>query len=66
MTVYKGKGGYGAVAIGKASVFKRQDAPVRREIIDDPAKQLERVRAAKELAVQQLRLIYEKALKEVG
>ena len=66
MTVYKGKGVYGAVAIGKASVFKRQDAPVRREIIDDPAKQLERVRAAKELAVQQLRLIYEKALKEVG
>ena len=31
MTTYKGKGVYGAVAVGKISVFKRQDVQVKRE-----------------------------------
>ena len=31
MTVFKGKGVYAAVAIGKVSVFKRQAAAVRKE-----------------------------------
>ena len=29
MTTFQGKGVYGAIAIGKVSVFKRQDAAVR-------------------------------------
>ncbi|MBR1765388.1 MAG: phosphoenolpyruvate--protein phosphotransferase [Ruminococcus sp.] len=66
MTVFKGKGVYGAVAIGKVSVFKRQAAAVRREKIEDTAAELERVEAAKALAVEQLTAIHEKALKEVG
>ena len=66
MVVYKGKGVYGAVAVGKASVFKRQAAAVRRENIDDPAKELERVETAKAEAVKQLEAIHDKALKEVG
>ena len=66
MTVFQGKGVYGAVAIGRASVFKRQAAAVRRETIDDPAKELERIEAAKALAVEQLEAIHDKALKEVG
>ena len=66
MTVFKGKGVYGAVAIGKVSVFKRQAAAVRREMIEDTAAELERVEAAKALAVEQLTAIHEKALKEVG
>ncbi|MBR5178173.1 MAG: phosphoenolpyruvate--protein phosphotransferase [Lachnospiraceae bacterium] len=66
MTVFKGKGVYGAIAIGKASIFKRRDAAVRRESIEDPAKELERVEAAKAKAVEQLEKIHDKALKEVG
>ena len=30
MTTYKGKGVYSAVAVGKISVFKRQDVQVKR------------------------------------
>lgn len=66
MTVFQGKGVYGAIAIGKASIFSRGGADVRRESIDDPAKELERVEAAKALAVEQLEAIHDKALKEVG
>lgn len=66
MTVYKGKGVYGAVAIGKISVFKRSDIQVKRVRIEDTAAELLRLESAKEAAVEQLRGIYEKALKEVG
>ena len=66
MTVFKGKGVCAAAVIGTASVFKRQAAEVRREMITDTAKELERVEAAKALAVQQLTAIHEKALREVG
>ena len=66
MAVYQGKGVYGAVAIGKASVFQRQAAAVRRVRVDDTAAELERVEQAKAKAVEQLSAIHEKALKEVG
>ena len=66
MIIYQGKGVYGAIAIGNVSVFKRQDAQVRRVHVDDIKQEMARVEAAKELAVQQLQEIYEKALKEVG
>ena len=66
MKSFRGKGVYGAVAIGRASVFKRQEADVRRVHIDDTAAELERVEAAKAKAVEQLSEIYDKALKEVG
>ncbi len=66
MTVFNGKGVYAAIAIGKASVFKRKSGTVRRERIMDSAKEIERVEAAKALAVQQLTAIHEKALMQVG
>ena len=66
MEKFKGKGVYGAVAIGSVSVFKRGDTQVRREHIDDIQAEFARLEAAKELAVEQLGEIYEKALKEVG
>ncbi len=66
MAVFKGKGVYGAVAVGKALIFKRQAAQVRRVSVQDTERELERVNSAKELAVQQLEQIHEKALKEVG
>ena len=66
MVVYQGKGVYGAVAVGKVSVFSRSSADVRRVTVDDAEKELARVEAAKEMAVGQLEEIHSKALKEVG
>lgn len=66
MTKYRGKGVYGAIAIGRISVFKRQDVQVKRIKIENSDEELARLETAKEKASAQLREIYEKALKEVG
>ena len=66
MKKYLGKGVYGAVAIGKISVFKKCDAAVTRIHVEDTEKEKQRVKAAKELAAKQLTEIHEKALREVG
>ena len=66
MLKYQGKGVYGAVAVGKISVFKRQDVQVRREKTEDTASELKRLEDAKTAAIAQLQEIYEKALREVG
>lgn len=66
MKKYTGKGVYGAVALGKISIFKRQEVSVKRERIEDTEAQKQRVEAAKALATEQLQEIYDKALKEVG
>lgn len=66
MLKLNGKGVYGAVATGKISVFKRQEAQVRRIHVEDTAAELTRVDAAKKKASEQLSAIYEKALREVG
>lgn len=66
MNRFEGKGVYGAVAIGKISVFKRQEVSVKRNHITDAESEKARLAAAKELAVGQLQEIYDKALKEVG
>lgn len=66
MTIYQGRGVYGAIAIGSIFVFKRQDVQVKRIKTENADKELARLEAAKEKASAQLREIYEKALKEVG
>lgn len=66
MNKYQGKGVYGAIAIGKISVFKKRDADVKRVHVDDTEGEKRRFEEAKELSAKQLDEIYEKALKEVG
>lgn len=66
MEKYTGKGVYGAIAIGKISVFKRKDVSVKRLHIENAEQEKQRVESAKTLAIQQLQEIYDKALKEVG
>lgn len=63
---FTGKGVYGAVAIGRISIFKKPEALVKRVRIDDTKAEKERVAAAKAAAARQLSEIHEKALKEVG
>lgn len=66
MKIFKGKGVFGAVAIGRISVFKRSDVQVRRIHTEDTDAELNRFDAAKKAALAQLSEIYDKALKEVG
>ncbi len=66
MTEFMGKGVYGAIAIGKISVFSRREIAVKRRHITDVEGEKARVAAAKDIATAQLREIYEKAVKEVG
>ncbi len=66
MIKFVGKGVYGAVAIGKISVYKRSEAKVRREKIESVEAEKKRLESAKDNAVRELEEIYSKALKEVG
>ena len=66
MTRYVGKGVYGAVAIGRISKFRKNDAAVQRIRVEDTKAEIARLEKAKSAASEQLGEIYEKALKEVG
>ncbi len=66
MKKYQGKGVYGAVAVGKISLFKKPDAAVKRIRVVDTGNEKMRLEQAKTLAIEQLQKIYDKALKEVG
>lgn len=66
MYKYTGKGVYGAIAIGKISVFKKRDAEVKRVRIEDIESEKRRFEEAKNASIEQLGEIYQKALKEVG
>ena len=66
MLKYTGKSVYGAIAIGKAFVLKKEKATIRRIHVADAEAELLKVSEAKEKALFELSSIYEKALKEVG
>lgn len=66
MVKYQGKGIYGAIAVGKIQIFKQNDICVRRAGIENTEAELERFGLAKKMALDELKEIYEKALKEVG
>ncbi len=66
MKRFRGRGVYGAVAIGRISVLRRSDMQVRRMRIDDTEEELARLEKAKQRALEELGRLYEKALKEVG
>ena len=66
MEKYQGKSVYRAIAVGRISIFKRQDVQVKRIKVEDINAEIARLEAAKENAIAQLQEIYEKALREVG
>lgn len=66
MKKFTGKGVYGAIAMGKISVFQKQDTLIQRTSVKDTEAEKARVETAKAAAAEQLQAIYEKALKEVG
>lgn len=66
MQSYRGKSVFEGIAIGKIQMFRKEKPHVSPVQSDDIQAELERYYTAKEIAVQQLRQLYEKALKEVG
>lgn len=66
MQVYSGKSVFHGIAIGKISVYRKNEQQVKRVRTEDTKGELARYEAAKAAAVEQLQELYQKALKEVG
>lgn len=66
MQIYKGKSVFGGIAIGKISVYKKNEQLVKRVKIEDADVEMERYTTARNIAAAQLQKLYDKALKEVG
>ena len=66
MTIYKGKGICGGVAVGRIMVFHRGNLRVKRTRVRQPSAEITRFETAKAKAISELEKIFEKALKEVG
>ena len=64
--IYKGKSVFGGIAIGKISVYKKDEQLVKRVKIEDADVEMERYTTARNIAAAQLQKLYDKALKEVG
>ncbi len=66
MLVRKGKSVYKGVAIGKVFVFKKAEKVIKKETVADIAAETARFEAAKAKGLEQLKDLYEKALRDVG
>ena len=66
MQVYSGKSVFRGIAIGKISVYRKNEQQVKRVRTEDTKGELARYEAAKAAAIEQLQELYQKALKEVG
>ena len=66
MQIYKGKSVFGGIAIGKISVYKKDEQLVKRVKIEDADAEMERYTTARNIAAAQLQKLYDKALKKVG
>lgn len=64
--VLEGKSVFGGIAIGRLSVYNKKENQVKREKITDVEAEITRFTNAKEIAKEQLKGFYEKAVKEVG
>lgn len=66
MGILAGKSVFGGIAIGRVSIFTKDDQIVKRVKTDNPDEEMKRFHKAAETAKTQLHQLYEKALKEVG
>ncbi len=66
MRVFKGKSVFGGIAIGKIQVYGKGGKQVKRTRVEDAGAEILRYRRATREAMNQLKALYEKALKEVG
>ena len=66
MNRLKGKAVYKGVALGKIHILQKQEYKIEKEVIQDVEAELARVLSAKEKAAEELQMLYDKALEEVG
>lgn len=66
MYEYKGKSVFGGIAIGRIKVYSKEQQQVKRMHIYDCESEKQRYINAVDKAVEQLGMLYDKALKEVG
>lgn len=66
MIELKGRSISGGIAIGSIHVFTREESTVKRYHIEDTEKEYTRFEQARQIAIDQLDALYNKALKEVG
>lgn len=62
----EGKSVFGGVAMGRLSIYKKNDQVVKRTKISDVSEEIRRYEEATEKAKTQLEALYDKAMKEVG
>jgi phosphotransferase system enzyme I (PtsI) len=66
MITITGKSVFGGVAIGKISFYKRNEKVIKRTHVDNVDAEYARFQDAKNVAVEQLKGLYDKALDDVG
>ncbi|MDK2808840.1 MAG: phosphoenolpyruvate-protein phosphotransferase system enzyme [Clostridiales bacterium] len=66
MEQISGKSVYGGIAIGTIKVFQKKESKIERSQVADCEAEKKRYLDAKEVAISQLKLLYDKALLEVG
>ena len=66
MIILEGKAVFEGVAIGRLSIYKKSEQSVKREKVEDTDAEIKRYEAAREMATEQLQVLYDKAVKEVG
>lgn len=63
---FSGKTVYNGITMGKVMVLRKGPAQIRRTKIENPDQEIDRVQKAVEVSKQQLAVLYDKAVKEVG
>ena len=66
MKKYEGKSVFGGIAVGKVLVYKKGEQQVKRWRVSDVKAEIQRFEDAKMAAVEQLKQLYDKAVREVG
>ena len=66
MITIEGKSVFGGVSIGKLMFYKRNEKVIRRTHVDDVDAEWKRFEEAKNTAIDQLKVLYHKAIEDVG
>lgn len=66
MRILQGKGVSGGIALGRICVYRRDELSIVQERIEDPDEEMRRFALAKQTALSQLDILYERTLSEIG
>jgi phosphotransferase system enzyme I (PtsI) len=66
MQIIRGQSVFGGIAFGKVYLYKKKRKPADRRSVENAEAEINRFEAAKKQAVEQLGVLYKKAVEEVG